>query len=187
MVQHFVPAERWQFWIQSRLRLQTSRRTTLDWFQFLTSPRTSLRDFTMCHLIKYFTSREMTLERCLMDFYSCFKCPIIFSNFPLNFNYRKTPKKRPLPINAPPPTTQSPKWVFLFLLTFLAVSQAKMVRFSFRKKLLKGKNALFEAIKLANAHGRLLGVLRYLVKLNWTDDKSLQHYIQTLKHPESFK
>ncbi len=37
-----------------------------------------------------------------------------------------------------------------------------MVRFSFCKKLLKGEKALFEAINFANAHGRLLGVLRYI-------------------------
>ena len=37
-----------------------------------------------------------------------------------------------------------------------------MVRFSLRKKLLEGGDALFEASKLANAHGRLLEVLRYL-------------------------
>ncbi len=37
-----------------------------------------------------------------------------------------------------------------------------MVLFSFRKKLLKGKNALFEALKVAKAQGRLLGVLRYV-------------------------
>ena len=39
-----------------------------------------------------------------------------------------------------------------------------MVRFSFRKKLLKDEPALFEAIMLANAHGRLLGVLQYTAK-----------------------
>ena len=44
----------------------------------------------------------------------------------------------------------------------LAISQPKIVRFSFRKKLLEGENVLFMGIKLANAHGRLLGVLRYL-------------------------
>ena len=37
-----------------------------------------------------------------------------------------------------------------------------MARFSFRKKLMKGENALLKAIEFANAHGRLLGVLRYL-------------------------
>ncbi len=47
---------------------------------------------------------------------------------------------------------------------FVSIS-AKNGRFSFRKKLLKGKNALFEVIKLANAHGSLLGVLRYSVYL----------------------
>ena len=72
----------------------------------------------------------------------------------LIMKYRKTPNKRPLPINAPPPPPIALNGSFL---TFLALSQAKMVRFSFRKKLLKGKNVLFEAIKLANAHGRLLG------------------------------
>ncbi len=36
-----------------------------------------------------------------------------------------------------------------------------MVRFSFRKKLLKGENVLSQATLPANAHGRLLGVLRY--------------------------
>ncbi len=46
-----------------------------------------------------------------------------------------------------------------------------MVRlsFSFRKKLLKGGNALFEAVDLANAHGRLLVVLRYFYKLHRPD------------------
>ena len=44
---------------------------------------------------------------------------------------------------------------------FLVISQPKMVRFSFRKKLRRGGNALFQTMKLANAHGRLLGVLRY--------------------------
>ena len=39
-------------------------------------------------------------------------------------------------------------------LTFLPISQRKMTRFSFRKKLLEGKHVLFKAIKLAN----LLGV-----------------------------
>ncbi len=64
-----------------------------------------------------------------------------------------------LPINAPPPRTRPHARSFL---TFLAISQPKMARFSFRKKLLEGKHVLFKAIKLANAHGRLLGVLRYI-------------------------
>ncbi len=71
----------------------------------------------------------------------------------------KTPNKRPLPINAPPPL---PKANVESFFTFLAISQPKMVRFSFRKKLLRGGNVPFKAVKLANAHGRLLGVLRYL-------------------------
>ena len=71
--------------------------------------------------------------------------------------YRKTPNKGPPPINAPPlPPRPHVKSIF----AFLAISQPKMVRFSFCKKLLKGENALFKAIKFANAHGRLLGVLR---------------------------
>ncbi len=52
--------------------------------------------------------------------------------------YRKTPNKRPLPINAPPPQTRPHA---RSILTFLAISLPKMVRFSFRKKLLEGKNA----------------------------------------------
>ena len=42
------------------------------------------------------------------------------------------------------------------------MSLPKMVRFSFCKKLLKGRNALFKSTKLANAHGRYLGVLWYI-------------------------
>ncbi len=41
-----------------------------------------------------------------------------------------------------------------------------MIRFAFRKKLLKDGNVPFKAVELANAHGRLLGVLRYLDKIN---------------------
>ncbi len=50
-------------------------------------------------------------------------------------------------------------------LTFLAISQPKMVRFLFCKKLLEGKNVLFKVIKLANTHGCLLGVVRYVLVL----------------------
>ncbi len=71
--------------------------------------------------------------------------------------YRKTPNKRPPPINAPPYT---PDPILVRFLTFLAISRLKMVRFSFRKKLLEGENALFKPAMPANAHGRLLGVLR---------------------------
>ncbi len=63
--------------------------------------------------------------------------------------YRKTPNKGPPPINAPPlPPRPHVKSIF----AFLAICQPKMVRFSFCKKLLKGENALFKAIKFANAH-----------------------------------
>ncbi len=54
-------------------------------------------------------------------------------------------------MNAPP--TQHTAHGRSFL-TFLAISRPKMV--------LEGKNVLFKAMKLANAHGRLLGVLRYI-------------------------
>ena len=57
--------------------------------------------------------------------------------------YRKTPNKRPLPINAPP-HNQDPHLSLLFM--FSAISQPKMIRFSFCKKLLKGGNALFQAM-----------------------------------------
>ncbi len=71
--------------------------------------------------------------------------------------YRKTPNKRPPPINAPPYTLDPMLGCFF---TFLAISRLKMVRFSFRKKLLEGENVLFKPTILTNAHGRLLGVLR---------------------------
>ena len=45
-----------------------------------------------------------------------------------------------------------------------------MVRFSFCKKLLKAGKALFKATLLANAHGRLLGVLRYLNRISELSD-----------------
>ena len=38
---------------------------------------------------------------------------------------------------------------------------AKNVPIFIPQKVVKGKNVLFEAIKVANAHGCLLGVLRY--------------------------
>ncbi len=69
--------------------------------------------------------------------------------------YHKTPNKRPLPINAPPHLPDPKLDIFN---GFYALSQPKMVRFSSRKKLVEGKNVLFEATKLANGHGRLLGV-----------------------------
>ncbi len=72
--------------------------------------------------------------------------------------YRKTPNKRPPPINAPPYTLDP---MFGCFLTFLAISLLKIVRFSFRKKLLEEENVLFKPTMPANAHGRLLGVLRY--------------------------
>ncbi len=61
-----------------------------------------------------------------------------------------------------------------------------MVRFSFRKKLLEGENVLFKPTMLANAHGRLLGVLRYkpgggaLVRSNPTDALGLDGTTQAL-------
>ena len=62
------------------------------------------------------------------------------------------------PINAPPYTLDHMLGCFF---TILAISRFKMVRFSFRKKLLEGENVLFKPTLSANAHGRLLGVLRY--------------------------
>ncbi len=72
--------------------------------------------------------------------------------------YRKTPNKRPPPINAPPYTLDP---MFGCFLTFLAISSLKIVRFSFRKKLLEEEYILFKSTMPANAHGRLLGVLWY--------------------------
>ena len=45
--------------------------------------------------------------------------------------------------------------------TFLPTSRLKIVQFAFRKKLLEGGNVLLKTTVAANAHGRLLGVLRY--------------------------
>ncbi len=58
------------------------------------------------------------------------------------------------PSNKRPPPLQKPNVESFF--TFLAISQPKMVLFSFRKNLLKGGNVPFKAAKLAKAHGRLL-------------------------------
>ncbi len=81
----------------------------------------------------------------------------------LKHTYRKTPNRRPPPINAPPCTLDLMLGCFS---VFLAISRLKMVRFSFRKKLLEGENALFKSTMSANAHGRLLGVLRYFSSTN---------------------
>ena len=91
-------------------------------------------------------------------------CPLKICACVDNYNpvYCKTPNKRPPPINAPP-YTLDPMLEF----TLLAISQLKMVRFLIRKKLLKGENVLSKATMPANAHGRLLGVLRYVVNCPW--------------------
>ena len=60
-------------------------------------------------------------------------------------------------IKCPSPTPHGNAGSFF---TFLAVSWPKMVRFSFRKKLLAAGNVLLMPIQLANDHGRLFGVLR---------------------------
>ena len=84
------------------------------------------------------------------------------SNLRENNKYRKFSNRGATPIEAPPLLTPD----LLGFWTFLAISQPKIVRFSFCKKPLKGENVLFLMIAPPKVFPKrpapTLGNLRYM-------------------------
>ena len=115
--QHFLSKGEWTFCPTLRLSIDThiaSKGYKVGYFEHFWGPR-------FC--VVYMSSRVcVSIDR-------------------HNVGYRKTPNIRPPPINSPPYSLQP---ILECFFTFLAISRLKMVRFSFRKKLLEGKNVLFK-------------------------------------------